>query len=407
MILHEPELSRIDGRIRVASRIETRHPKLAGLGHLWFEVEAASGLAVSDRADPFLVAMTPVAMACGESIEVRGRTSPRLAWGLGQLQQIHFAWWPRHVRVVDVRCEKLEEAPLEQRGSGVVTSFSGGVDSLYTVWRHTGEREAIPGFRLGYALLVNGFDLDVDLEETGRWEVLRAIYAPLLAPLGVELVSVRSNLRDFRRAGAGRGGVIRSFGTALAASALALSPSFGRFYLAAAHGYADFHADGSTPITDHLLSTAGFQSIHDGADVPTRFAKVAVIAGWPEALASVRVCSNPDWPSIDIERGVIENCGNCRKCVWTLTSLELLTGRTRFPSFRRSATRANLRWAARRNPHRAAENLREALARGRRDIAFTLRCGTAQRQLERWLRPVLPRRTHGRVSSSAAAHPVD
>ena len=188
MILHEPELTRSDGRIRVQSRVETRHPKLAGLGRLWFEVDEASGLAVSDRADPFLVGMIPVAMACREAIEVRGAVSPRLAWGIGELQQIHFAWWPRHVGVVDVRCERLEEAPPQERGTGVATSFSGGVDSFYTTWRHTGERETIPGFRLGYALLIDGFDLDVDLEETGRWSVLRAVYAPLLATLGVELV---------------------------------------------------------------------------------------------------------------------------------------------------------------------------------------------------------------------------
>ena len=406
MILHEPELTRKEGRIRVESRIETRHPRLRGLGSLWFEVDEASGLAVSTRADPFLVGMTPVAMACGAEIEVRGAVSPRLAWGIGQFQQAHFAWWPRHVRVVDVYCETLEEPPEGQRGNGVATAFSGGVDSLYTVWRHTGERETIPGFRLGYALLVDGFDLDVDLEETGRWEVLRKVYEPLLAPLGVELVGVRSNLRLFRRAGAGRGGVIRSFGTALIASALALSPSLGRFYLAAAHGYSNFHPDGSTPSTDHLLSTAGLQSIHDGADVPTRFAKTAVIAGWPEALERLRVCSNPGWRSIDAARGVIDNCGHCRKCVWTLTSLELLTGRTRFPSFPRAATRANLRWAASRNPHRAAENLREALARGRRDIAFAIRCGSAQRLLGRWLRPIRPRR-HGPVRGGRAAHPGD
>jgi hypothetical protein len=346
-------------------------------------------------------------MACGASLEVRGRTSPQLAWGIGQLQQIHFAWWPRRVRVVDVLYDRLEEAPLEARGSGVATTFSGGVDSLYTTWRHTGERETIPGFRLGYALLVDGFDLDVDLEATGRWSVLRSVYGPLLASRGVELVKVRSNLGELRLAGAGRGGGLRSFGTALVASALALSPALGRFYLAAAHGYAQFHPDGSTPSTDHLLSTAGFQSIHDGADVPTRFAKVAAIARWPEALAKLRVCSNPGWRSIDTERGVIDNCGHCRKCVWTLASLELLTGRTRFPTFPRSSTRADLRWAARRNPHRAAEILNEAVARGRRDIAFAMRLAGAQRLLERGLRGVLPRRVHSPVRARPRAHVGD
>ena len=383
MILHEPEISRVDGRIRVHARIESGHPKLARLDRLWFEVDASDGLEVSDRADPFLVAMLPIAMACGESLQVRGKTSPRLAWGVHELQHVHFAWWPRHVRIVDVRYDELEEAPPEARGAGVASGFSGGVDSLYTLWRHTQDREAIPGYRISHALLINGFDLDVDLEDTGRFDVLRAIYAPLLAPLGVELITVRTNLRELRLAGVGHSGGIRSFGTALIAPALALSRSFGRLYLAGARGYGQFEADGSNPTTDHLLGTTGFQTIHDGADVATRFAKVAVIAAWPEALARLRVCSNPSWQSVDGKRGVVDNCGSCNKCVWTLTSLELLTGRTTFPSFPRPAARADLRRAARKNERRAAEILREAVARGRRDLAREVRWGRAQRPLER------------------------
>ncbi len=304
MILHEPEISQIDGRLRVQARIESQHPRLATLERLWFEVDAASGLAVSDRADAFLVAMTPIAMACGESLEVRGRVSPRLAWGVRELQRVHFAWWPRLVTIVDVRYAALEEAPVDERGAGVATAFSGGVDSMYTLWSHSGEREPIPGFRLGHALTINGFDLDVDLEETGRFAALRSIYTPLLAPLGVKLVTLRTNLREFRVAGLKKGGLLRTFGTALIASALVLQRAFGRFYLAGARGYQQFEADGSEPLTDHLLSTAGFQSIHDGADVPSRFAKLAVLGAWPEGLAALRVCSNPYWQNIDSERGV-------------------------------------------------------------------------------------------------------
>jgi hypothetical protein len=217
------------------------------------------------------------------------------------------------------------------------------------------------------------------------------------------MVTVRSNLLAFQHAGVGRGRTIRSFGTMLSASALALSPGIGRFYLAAARGYESFEADGSNPSTDHLIGTAGFQSIHDGADVPTRFAKIAVIAGWPEALARLRVCSEPAWKNVDVARGVIDNCGSCRKCVWTLASLELITGRTTFPSFPRPRTRANLRWAARINPHRADETLREAVARGRRDIAFDIRWGRAQKALEHWLPPIRPRRRTRRARARQAS----
>jgi hypothetical protein len=397
MIVHEPEISRIDGRLRVSAQIEARVPKLGALGRLWFEVDAASGLAVSDRADAFLVAMLPIAMACGESLEVRGRTSPRLAWGVRELERIHFAWWPRLVTIVDVRCSPLEEARQDERGAGVATAFSGGVDSMYTLWNHSREREPLPAFRLTHALMINGFDLDVDLAETGRFDTLRAIYTPLLATLGVELVTLRTNLREFRTAGVKKRGLLRSFGTALIAPALVLSRALGRFYLPAARGYTQFEADGSSPSTDHLLGSAGFQSIHDGADVPSRFAKLAALAQWPEAIAALRVCSNPSWRSVDSERGVIDNCGACKKCIWTLTSLELLTGRKTFPSFPRPVARAQLRWAARNTPLRAAENLDAARARGRRDIALDIRCGQAQGLLGRWLRPVRGHRRERRA----------
>jgi hypothetical protein len=403
MILHEPELSRVDGRIRVHSRIESAHPRLAGLGRLWFEVEDACGLGLSDRADPFVVGMLPIAMACGESLEVRGRTSPRLAWGIRELQQVHLAWFPRFVKVVDVRYAALEEPSPKERGAGVATTFSGGVDSFHTLWSHTGEREPIPGFRLSHALMINGFDLDVDLEEAGRFEALRAIYAPLLATLGVELVTVRTNHRELRRAGIGTGRLIRSFNTSLVAPALALCPSLGRLYLAGAHGYAQFETDGSNPTMDPLLGTAGFQTIHDGAGVPTRFAKIAVVAAWPEALATLRVCSNPSWPNVDCERRAIDNCGTCRKCVWALASLELLTGRKQYPGFRRPLTRANLRWLARINPARTSECLREAVARGRRDMALDIRLGIAQRLLPRWLGLARGRREERRTGSVGTA----
>jgi hypothetical protein len=404
VIVHEPEATQVDGRTRVQARVEAQHPRLAGLERLWFEVDAASGLAVSDRADAFLVAMTPIAMACGEDLEIRGSTSPRLAWGVRELQRIHFAWWPKLVKIVDVHCASLAEAQPSECGTGVATAFSGGADSLYTLWSHTREREPIPGFRLSHALMLNGFDLDVDLAETGRFDALRSLYAPFLAELGVELVTLRTNLRDFRAAGLKKAGLLRSFGTALVASALVLQRAIGRFYLASARNYRQFEADGSNPATDHLLGTAGFQTIHDGADMPSRFSKLAVISEWPEALARLRVCSNPTWRNIDPGSGAIDNCGSCKKCIWTLTSLELLSGRKTFPTFPRALQRADLRWAARSSEWRTNENLREAIARGRRDIARDIRVGQAHKLLPRWF---VPARGHRRLPPPSAVEPAD
>ena len=44
-----------------------------------------------------------------------------------------------------------------------------------------------------HVLMVNGFDLDVDLEETGHFDALRAIYGPMASKLGLELVRERKD----------------------------------------------------------------------------------------------------------------------------------------------------------------------------------------------------------------------
>jgi len=399
VIVHEPEIGEVAGRTRVQARVESRHPKLAALGRLWFEVDAEHAALASDRADAFFVALLPVAMAAGEELELRGAVSPRLAWGLRELQRIHCAWWPRRVQRVEVSCKTLVEAPPGERGAGVATTFSGGVDSMYTLWSHSGERETLAPFRLTHALMINGFDLDVDLDETGRFRALRQIYTPLLAPLGIQLVTLRTNLRDFRTAAIERTGLLRSFGNALVAPALALQRGLGRLYLAAARHYQQFEEDGSQPTTDHLLGTESLHVIHDGADVRSRFAKTAVIADWPDGLARLRVCSDPTWCNVDVERAVVDNCGSCKKCIWTLVSLELATGRKTFPSFPRPVSRADVRWAAKSSIWRGPENLREALARGRRDIALDIRIGRAHAWLPRWIAPA---RGHRRRPARAA-----
>lgn len=384
MIVHEPVMARENGRTRISARIETTRRPL-GVDHLWFDVDDAHGIALSARADPFLVAVMPLAMALQERLEIRGPVSPRLAWGLREWQAIQATWWPAFPPV-HVTLEALVPAP--ERAGGVALAFSGGVDSLASLWRHTGGREPLPRFTVTHAMMVNGFDLDVDLAGTGRFDALRRIYAPLLEPLGVQLVEVRTNLRALRLAAIGGDRVIHSFATAIAAASMTASPAVGRLYLAGAVGYADLYPEGSHPLADHLLSTEGFDTIHDGADVPARFDKIAIVAAWPEALQRLRVCSNPGWSNVDVASGTVANCGRCDKCVRTMTSLALL-GCDTGPTFREALTPAKIRMGARTSALRGRENLREAVRRGRTDIAWSLRLGLLERRLPRRLREIL------------------
>ncbi len=65
---------------------------------------------------------------------------------------------------------------------------------------------------------------------------------------------------------------------------------------------------GSSPITDHLLSSSEFVVMHDGAS-HSRTEKVKEICEWRVGVENLRVCWQGDLKD--------RNCGICEKCVRT------------------------------------------------------------------------------------------
>lgn len=71
---------------------------------------------------------------------------------------------------------------------------------------------------------------------------------------------------------------------------------------------------GSSPLLDPYYSSAHFRIEHDGTGM-SRLEKTAVIADWPVGLDNLIVCQrNSNGP----------NCGQCEKCIRTMTSLVAL-----------------------------------------------------------------------------------
>jgi hypothetical protein len=70
---------------------------------------------------------------------------------------------------------------------------------------------------------------------------------------------------------------------------------------------------GSNPITDSMLSTAGFKIIHDGIAY-TRIKKFAALTEWQAGYNALRICFT------GIDKGIIQegNCGKCSKCIRSL-----------------------------------------------------------------------------------------
>lgn len=120
-----------------------------------------------------------------------------------------------------------------------------------------------------------------------------------------------------------------------------------------------------------------------------------------------------------MERGTVENCGRCEKCVRTMLGLLLIGKLERFKTFRHKLTRRSILTMREEHPSffYTRENLRSALEKRRYDLAaallWSLFIAHARRLLVRVLRrarrigrertPAFPRQSVGEDSSTGGA----
>jgi hypothetical protein len=383
IVVHEPQLLRRGATTRVTAWIEI---PAAGTQEIWFEADD-EGVFASEGSDAFAATALPLACALGVPLEVRGRVSPRLAWGLRELLRLHRLWWPMRTKHVEMTFRCLEEQ--HERGVAVGCGFSGGVDSFFSLLRHVPRNETIPAYAITHMVMINGFDFDRDLDGDGWFEALLRVYRPLAAAEGVRLMTIRTNMAGLFRLDTG----VHWhdwLGMLLAVPALAFGRGFGRYYIGSAEGYADLASYGSSPLTDPWFSTDGLQIIHDGAEA-TRIEKLTALAGWPRTWDLLRVCRDKQWRNVDVERGVVDNCGRCEKCVRTRIVLELIGKETCFTTFRGRLTPrliCSTRYEA-RELFFARENLRLAREKQRLDIAAPIVSSILLAYARRIVRPIV------------------
>jgi len=150
---------------------------------------------VERSGDPFLAAAIVPAMSAAEAVEVDPAmpVSPKLLAELAVLQEIHHSWNPA-LKIVPVRAAVRASAP---RASGVLSFFSAGVDSTYTLLKHLDE--------ISHLVFIQGFDFFAD-GESGRGFTTADIsdLAQLGHKLAVRADPISSFLRDRLSAGSAR-----------------------------------------------------------------------------------------------------------------------------------------------------------------------------------------------------------
>jgi hypothetical protein len=193
MRVSRPVVSEDDGEIRVSARVEIETPCSCDFpAELWFSFPSSYRDYVTDRADGFLAALLPLAMALGEPIEIGGVLSPRLLRGMDDYQRVQSLWQSKRFEVVEIVSDELGELRADEVAGGVGCAFSGGVDSFHTLYRHLPENEPIESYQLTHCLIINGFGGDLDIDDG---EAFRRIVA---APDPTPGRAVRLQRQSFR-----------------------------------------------------------------------------------------------------------------------------------------------------------------------------------------------------------------
>lgn len=376
VIIHPPERTSGSNGIQLSARVEIQTQGVGLPDRLWFRVDKEVEEFLVDHGDPFIMALLPIAMRLQEDVVVEPSVSPRLAYGLEQYQHILHTWWGDYFPIVDIRYEQLEVRRPEASRGAVGVLFSNGVDSFHTLWRHLPRNEPLPAYRLTHAVMINGFHNYLDFDETGLIPKLRRVNQPMFDRLGLEFLVVATNAGDFSRPVHHRFTGYRTYVSRLICVPLALAKLFSRFFVAGGDYYGGEDARaGSHPLTDFLLSTEAFETVHDGAGFP-RSEKIDEIAHWPEVYPLMHPCFRT--PTFNEEVTILENCCRCEKCMRTETALEIVGALENYTAFPRPFKRwsVSMPWYIDDGSrYLVQENIQLARKYGRRDIVRRLRIG--------------------------------
>jgi hypothetical protein len=334
MIIHEPEIRLVNGEALLSARIETDHQAGSLPERLWFAYPECYAQYVSHRADAFLAALAQVAQVLGEDLHLKGEVSPHLLYGMQAYLEMFHYWQPSIFKQIDITAERTSQAPAPLVKDQFVSTFSGGVDSFFTLYQQFFPDHNLPSWPLTHGLFIHGCP-DIALAYSEKFQVLAGRYTRLYDELGLTLVTARTNLMQFS---AYRIPIVSFLEAPLASCALGLSHLFSGLIIPAGETYRRYRLTTSGPLTPHHFATETFEVISSGG-VYVRLQKLDAIAGWQPARQNLRVCFN----FAAKERA--GNCSRCSKCMRTRMDLHLLGRLSSMETFERTFTwRDYLRW---------------------------------------------------------------
>ncbi|HHB81915.1 MAG TPA: hypothetical protein ENK61_00420 [Devosia sp.] len=248
-----------------------------------------------------VVASLFTAMRLGRPIHVCGPVSTSLLANLDSFQEIWNIWLPDLYQTIEITADAEIELETNAGNKGVF-AFSGGLDSTFSLLRHhlksIGRRAVDPTT----AMLISGFDLDV--ENTSSIQVASTSARKILDPMGIPLVIVETNWKT---------DLCYNWSMEHMAGITACLLQFQGMVNIAVVGSDEGleHLDipwGCNPVTNPNLSSNSFKIVTEGLGF-SRSQRAAYINENSDLAPHIRVC----WENAHTGT----NCGTCEKCIRT------------------------------------------------------------------------------------------
>ena len=244
------------------------------------------------------------AMSANETLHIPIPINKKLIENTEVIQEIYHSWHPDFAHKENSFSMNNNETNINTNlNTNIGLFFSGGVDSFYTLLKNT--------LSITHLIYVHGFDVSLD-DDYRRQEISSTLKA-ISEEMNLQLVEIETNLREFSDAFTLWGE--HYFGAGLAMIAHLLAPEIGTIYISCDTTYRMLEPWGSHPLVTPLWGTSNSVHIFFGATA-TRFEKMRYLADKLTPAKYLHVCWEHKNNSI--------NCGECEKCIRTMTALFLL-----------------------------------------------------------------------------------
>lgn len=320
MIIRKPRLIEMDRQLLLESEIISSKTDQLLPAFLKYQIPADYKSFINLSPEPFIIGLLALAMRLKENIQYEGMISRQLKEGIHRYQKILHTWCPKTFHLINLEGNTRTGIRKESARNKLV-AFSGGADSFFTLLKNE---------QITHAVFVHGFD--IQFEDLINYEIIHDHYKKQLRHISKDVIGMKTNIRQFYNDMDWN----MVHGAALISALHALSTGTSQAFVPASHTNTQkgLFPWGSHPKLDRLLSTENFVVIHDGLKTD-RVEKLRFISKYPLTYDSLRVC----WEKIN----GINNCGECDKCVRTMTMLEITGTLKKFKTFKKPLTRKKVR----------------------------------------------------------------